>query len=130
MLLGAAARLRPRRPVALIAAWLIAMQAFVAGVAMARAAVVLASDGSDFAVTCHGNGGSDPDHGAVPDPIKAAHLCCVACGGPAAALAPAPIMPRPVALQAAQPTAFGAGAGPIGRRAVRDGPSQAPPTLA
>jgi hypothetical protein len=136
MLRGSVTCPRLRRPAAMMAAGLIALQALLAGLATAQAAVVLAASPADVAIICHGQGGGDPDHngapGSVPDPLKAAHLCCVACagGGPPAMLAQVPAMPRALAFQNLPSSASGATAGPIARRAVRDGPSQAPPTLA
>ena len=133
MLRGFVARLRlHRRPAAMIAAGLIALQAFLAGLATAQAVIVLTPNLADIAVICHGNGGSDSDHGGAPDPIKASHLCCVACasGAPPATLTQAPNMLRSVACRNLQLPPICAAAIPVARRAVRDGPSQAPPKLA
>ncbi len=67
MKLGLITRLRRyRRPGVVIAAGLIAVQAFLAGLVMAQAALRLAPDLSGdagFAVICHGNGGSASDPG-------------------------------------------------------------------
>jgi hypothetical protein len=109
-----------------------ALQAFLAGLAAAQAAIVLTASPVDVAVICHGHGGGNTDHGSNPDPRDAAHLCCVACacGGAPATLAQAPPVPRAVAFRSLGAAAARAVAGPILRRAVRDGPSQAPPTPA
>ncbi len=96
MKLGLITRLRRyRRPAVVIAAGLIAVQAFLAGVVMAQAALMLAPDLSEdagFAVICHGNGGSPSDPGTAPDPAKSQHPCCVTCAaGAAPAVLPAPL---------------------------------------
>jgi hypothetical protein len=132
MLGGSIARLRLRRPTAVIAAGLVALQAFLAGLAAAQAAAVLTPSLADVAVICHGGGGSDPDHGGAPDPIKASHLCCLACAaaGPPVTLAQTPIVLRSVIGRNLQLPPIVATAVPIAARAKRDGPSQAPPMLA
>ena len=130
--LGCIARLRLRRPAAVLVAGLIALQAFLAGLAAAQAAIVLTGNPTEVAIICHGHGGGSSDHGSNPDPRDAAHLCCVACacGGAPATLAQAPPMPRAAAFRSLRSSPLSAAAAPIGRRVVRDGPSQAPPTLA
>jgi len=135
MKLGLIAHLRRyRRPAVVLAAGLIAAQAFLAGVVMAQAALMLAPDLSGdagFAVICHGNGGSGSDPGTAPDPAKSQHPCCVTCAaGAAPAVVPAPLSvlradrPRPLAAPFLSAAAIR-----IAPRAVRAGPSQAPPSL-
>jgi hypothetical protein len=119
---------RWRRPIVLIAAWLVVLQAFLAGIATARAGVALASDPVD--VICHGSGTTDSGSGTAPDQIW--HLCCTYCLSAAPALTP-PDVPG-VALrdsrQAAQPISLQRFIVVITPGAVRAGPSQAPPGTA
>ena len=67
MPLGLIARLRRhRRAVALAAAGLLAVQAFLAGLSMAQAALMLSpnlADADGFNIICHSNGGAGSDHG-------------------------------------------------------------------
>src|SRR5262249_59348586 len=78
----------------LIAIWLIALQAFVAGLAMAQNGAAIASD----PVVCHGSG--DPGDPAAPDSEKFRDLCCAYCMSavpgvpPPAALSLRPLQPR------------------------------------
>jgi hypothetical protein len=115
---------RCRRPIVLIAAWLVVLQAFLAGVATAQSGAMLASDPA--AVICHG---SDSADGTAPDVVEAWHLCCAACTAPAVA-APAvpgagPIEPR----SASRPSVPQRFIIIVSHGAIRAGPSQAPPTL-
>jgi hypothetical protein len=140
---GLIARLRRyRRPAVMIAAGLIAVQAFLAGLTTAQAALVLTSnptDVADFAVICHGNGSSSSDSAQDPatsgpaktDPAKNQHPCCVAC---AAGATPATLPEQLTLLRADRCRAFKspsfcAVSILITPRAVRAGPSQAPPSL-
>ena len=66
-----------RRPIVLIAAWLIVLQAFLAGVAAAQAAAMAAAD--PINAICHGAGGADANDGATPQSAKIEHLCCAHC---------------------------------------------------
>jgi hypothetical protein len=134
MKLGLIAHLRRyRRPAVVLAAGLLAVQAFLAGLVMAQAALVLTPglpDDAGFAVICHGNGGSPSDPGTPPDPAKSQHPCCVTC---AAGAAPAAVPTQLIVLRAARPRLleppfFSAAAIRIAPRAVRAGPSQAPPS--
>src|SRR5579872_7141430 len=91
MPLGLIARLRRcRRPVVMIAAGLIAVQALLAGLSMAQAAFMLTPglpDLAGFAIICHGNGGADngtAQHPGNTDPAKDGHSCCMACAASAA----------------------------------------------
>ena len=134
MPLGLIARLRRhRRPAVMIAAGLLAAQAFLAGLTTAQALVLTSNlaDGA-FAVICHGNGGS----GAAPDPAgtdpaASQHPCCEAC---ATGAAPATLPEQLIGLRADRSRLFKSPALRlvsirITPRAVRAGASQAPPIL-
>jgi hypothetical protein len=116
---------RWRRPIVLIAVWLVVLQAFLAGIATARAGAALASDPVD--VICHGSGGTGSGGGTAPDQIW--HLCCTYCLSAAPALTP-PDVPSLVLRdsgQAAQAITLQRFILVITPGAVRAGPSQAPP---
>ena len=121
-----------RRPAVLIAAWLVALQAFLTGVATAQTGAMLAADPIGAAVICHGGGGTDPAKPAAPDTGTAWHLCCTYC------MSAAPALPTPVAPGIALPSARNGAAPPelvrftaiAARGAVRAGSSQAPPSQA
>jgi hypothetical protein len=126
---------RCRRPAVMIAAGLIAVQAALAGPAMAQAALVPTpnlADVADFAVICHGNGGAGSDHGTAPDPAKNQHPCCASClAGAAPATLPAQqIVPRFDRRRAVKSPVLYAASILVAPRAVRAGFSQAPPSLA
>jgi hypothetical protein len=138
MPLGLIARLRRRRrPAVMIAAGLLAVQAFLAGLATAQA-LVLASNLSDgaFAVICHGNGGSGAAQDSTEDPAgtnpaASQHPCCDAC---AAGAAPATLPEQLIVLRADRSRLFKSSvlhvvSIRITPRAVRAGASQAPPIL-
>jgi hypothetical protein len=136
MKLGLIARLRRyRRPAVMIAAGLIAVQAFLAGSAIAQAALMrvpnLAGDAA-FAVICHGNGGSDSNNGSAPEPGEDHHPCCVSCvaGAPPATLPEQLIALRSDCGRVFKSPSFYAASIPIAPRAVRAGASRAPPSLA
>ena len=117
-----------RRPIVLIAAWLIALQAFLAGVAAAQAAAMAASD--PINAICHGAGGAGTSDGTASQSAKIEHLCCAHCTSVAPAIAP-PDAPRAApARLASRPLACSSFTVVIARGAVRAGPSQAPPTPA
>jgi hypothetical protein len=134
MPLGLIARLRRyRRPAILIAAGLIAVQAFMAGLTTAQALVLTSNPAAvaDFPVICHGNGGSGSDNGKSPDPAGNQHPCCVAC---AAGATPATLPEQLIVLNADRCRVFKspffcAASIRITPRAVRAGASQAPPSL-
>jgi hypothetical protein len=143
MPLGLIARLRRyRRPAVVMAAGLIAAQALLAGLAGAQAALVLTPDLltpdlltsslADFAVICHGDGGADSDRGTVPDPAKSRHPCCMSCtaGVPPATLPAQQMVARADRGGVLKSPALRATSILIAPRAVRAGPSQAPPSLA
>ncbi|HWF96691.1 MAG TPA: hypothetical protein VG291_17185 [Xanthobacteraceae bacterium] len=124
---------RYRRPAVIVGAGLIAVQAFLAGLVLAQAELRLAPDlagDAGFAVICHGNGGSNSDPGTAPEPAKSQHPCCLTCAAGAAAPAVAPeqlIVLRADRPWLLTPRFFSAAAIQIAPRAVRAGPSQAPP---
>jgi hypothetical protein len=109
-------------------AWLVVLQAFLAGFATAQAGAMLASDPAD--VICHGSGSADTGDGTVPD--KALHLCCSFCVSAAPSVSapdtPGVTMPQP--RQAARPRVVSGFTVIISPGAVRAGPSQAPPRQA
>ena len=121
-----------RRPPIAIAVVLTVLQTLVVGIATARAASL---EPFEAGVICHGTGGQD-DSGTNPasNPASDSHkaLCCVFCIATAQALPPAtPLtsagLPRVADIALAAPSQ---GVVLIARRAVRAGPSQAPPSLA
>ena len=116
------------RPIALLAAGLIVLQAFLAGLAVARAALVLA-DPLGIAVICHGGNSGNTDDGTAPDPIKEIHTCCFACvaGSPAATLPERAVLPKFDLSRDSTRRAICVADVPIAHRAIRAGQSQAPP---
>jgi hypothetical protein len=133
MPLGLIARLRRRRgPAVLVVAGLLAVQAFLGGLAMAQAALMLSPNPAeaDFAVICHGNGtGSDPAGPA--DPARNQHPCCLSCmaSGPPATLPEQQGVLRPDHCPVAAKPLLCAASILIAPRAVRAGASQAPPRV-
>jgi hypothetical protein len=138
MPLGLIARLRRyRRPAVMLAAGLVAVQAFLAGLTAAQALVLTANpSGAAFSVICHGNGGAGSDNAAAqdpagPNPATTQHPCCEAC---AAAAAPATLPGQLTAVRTERSRTI---ASPVPSavlvritpRAVRAGASQAPPIL-
>jgi hypothetical protein len=115
-----------RRPLALLAATILLLQAFVTGLAGGSVAAQIATFGVDAAVICHGNS----DDGSAPA-SAAAHECCVFCAasGPVLLSAGALVIDR---LKPARYVGAAENPGDVHpiRRAVRAGPSQAPPTVA
>jgi hypothetical protein len=118
------------RPVVAIAAVLMVVQAFLAGLAGAQAALVLT--GADFAVICHGSGGAPSEQGTVPDAPEKQHPCCESCtaGAPPAVLPLPALALRTDHCRPRGSPALRAVSIPLAPRAVRAGPSQAPPSLA
>ena len=94
----------------------------------AHTAARIATFGADAGVICHGNG----DDGSTPAGTKAAHDCCTFCNNPGTGRAVGRRSGhRPAdagASHSTQPIAPG-DVRPE-RRAIRAGPSQAPPTIA
>jgi hypothetical protein len=134
MPLGLTARLRRHRgPAVLVLVLLMAVQAFLGGLAMAQAALMLSPNpaGADFAVICHGAGGAGSDPGTAPDPAKSQHPCCLSCvtSGPPATLPAQHIVLRPDRVRGLARPVLRAASILIAPRAVRAGASQAPPRL-
>jgi Protein of unknown function (DUF2946) len=119
-----------RRPIVLIAIWLVVLQTFLAGVATAQAGATAAFD--PLGAICHGSDGGGPAGAAAPDADKVRHLCCEYCTSAAPALAPPDAMgvAVPQSRAAAQRRAISRFIIVISRGAVRVGPSQAPPASA
>jgi hypothetical protein len=117
---------RFRRPIILIAVWLLVVQTLIAGLTNARAMAMLA-DPIGGAVICHGASG-EPTGGPGPDQGDA-WLCCGWCSttAPAAALpqVPSVTFAAITGVLAQMPVVASAPSRPT--RAVRAGPSQAPP---
>jgi hypothetical protein len=111
-----------RRPIVLIAVAILVLQTLVAGLATAHAAARPAADAAGI-ILCHGNG----DDGTAPQG-QAAHDCCTLC----TAAAPVGVAPSLVVLArldlVRNPEALKPSGGPHRLpRAIRAGPSQAPP---
>jgi hypothetical protein len=118
-----------RHAITLIAAWLVALQAFLAGVATAQAAAMLAAPAS-VDVICHGSGSGGGADSTAPGTAKIEHLCCVSCTSGAPALPP-PAAPRLAEVrQIPRPAIVLGFTFVISPGAIRAGPSQAPPSLA
>jgi hypothetical protein len=115
-----------QRPLVALAAAILIVQTLVAGLASGTTAARIATFGAD-AVICHGNG----DDGSTPAGPAAAHECCTFCtnAGPVALAAGAVVLdhltPAYLIAQADHPAAVR-----LTGRAIRAGPSQAPPTAA
>jgi hypothetical protein len=141
MPLGLVARLRRyRRPAVMIAAGLMAVEALLAGLATAQATTLMLTPSlgevAGFAVICHGDGGAGSDYGRAEDPAKSDpsknwHPCCLSCaaGAPQATLPEQLIGLRSDRRRAFKSPFFSAASILIAPRAVRAGPSQAPPSL-
>jgi hypothetical protein len=114
-----------QRPLVSLAVAILLLQTLVAGLASAHIAGQIATFGAD-AVICHGNG----EDGSTPVQ-KAAHDCCTFCtnAGPVALSPTAPVIahltPERAIARADDPAD-----GRPARRAIRAGPSQAPPNVA
>ena len=114
-----------RRPLVLIAVAILVLQTLVAGLASAHAAAQLMANGTEFGVLCHGNA----DDGSTPG-TAAAHDCCIFC----TATGPVALTPAWVVLAQFRTVRHAdARLSPhdLTRlpRAIRAGPSQAPPTF-
>ena len=120
-----AALRQSRRPLVALAAAILLMQTLVAGLASGDTAARIATFGAD-AVICHGNG----EGGSTPAG-KAAHDCCTFCTnpGPVALSADTPVLDRLTPAYRIAQADHVSDVRPL-RRAVRAGPSQAPPTIA
>jgi len=119
-----------RRPIVLIAVWLVVLQAFLAGVAIAQAGPMAASD--PLGAICHGSDGAGPADGTAPDANKVRHVCCEYCMSAAPALAPPGGAGAPAAQSrpASQLSEFSRFIIVMLPGAIRAGPSQAPPASA
>jgi hypothetical protein len=117
-----------RRPIVVFAAWLLVLQAFLTGVATARAGVAWAAHLAD--PICHGTRGADQASGGAPDDAEAFHACCAYCLSVVPTLAPpaAPLVVAPPAIAGTR--AMSPFTVVITRCAIRAGPSQAPPAFA
>lgn len=117
-----------RRPFIAVAIALVLVQTVVAGLATAQAAAVL--EPFEAGAICHGAGGSATDP-AQPDSGKAWDRCCAFCAATAPALLPVtpPVAGRIERAQDGSPPSASHDIVLIARRAVRAGPSQAPPSL-
>ena len=114
-----------QRPLVMLAAAILVVQTLVAGMASAHVAGQLATFGAD-AVICHSNG----EDGSTPVGA-AAHECCVFCTNPGpVALSPDMPLIDQVAPARRADEADTPGDVRLARRAIRAGPSQAPPTIA
>jgi hypothetical protein len=86
-----------RRPIVLMAVWLVVLQAFLVGLATARAGALL--DPGPIGVVCHGSpgtpSGASPADAPDSDTAQAWHLCCAAC-----------LLAVPAIADAALPTLF------------------------
>jgi hypothetical protein len=127
---NAFARHPSRRPLVLLAAWLVVLQAFLAGIATAQAGAVSVAD--PLAVVCHGAGGGSSTDAPLSDAGKAWHVCCTVC------LASVPALLAPEVSAVIGADTFRAGPRPVladfgvilARTAIRAGPSQGPPAFA
>jgi hypothetical protein len=121
-----AALRQSQRPLVLLAVAILLVQTLVAGLASAHTAARIATFGADAGVICHGN-----DDGSTPAGTPAAHDCCAFCNnpGPVALSAGAPVVDRLIPAHRTDGADAPNDVRP-GRRAIRAGPSQAPPTTA
>lgn len=119
-----------RRAIASIAAWLVVLQAFFAGLAIAQTGAVLTFDPAAAAAICHGSGGAGPDDTTAPLTGKVRHLCCAYCMSAAPAVPPPAtpdvLQPRPILRLVADSSFIVV----FAHQAVRAGQSQAPPLSA
>jgi hypothetical protein len=116
-----------QRPLVLLAVAILLVQTLVTGLASAHTAARIATFGADAGVICHGDG----EDGSTPAGTAAAHDCCAFCNnpGPVALSAGVPVINRLTPAHRAGAADAPADVRP-GRRAIRAGPSQAPPTTA
>jgi hypothetical protein len=114
----------------LLAAWLVALQAFLAGLAIAQAATMSLAD--PLAVICHGTQSGSPADMPVPDAGKIWHLCCTFClsSAPAVIAPDTPSVAGANFVRIAPPLILSPFGVILARGVVRAGSSQAPPALA
>jgi hypothetical protein len=119
-----------RRAIVSIAAWLVVLQAFFAGVAIAQTGATPSFDPVAAAAICHGSGGAGSDDTTAPETGKVRHLCCAYCMSAAPAVPP----PAPLNVLQSRPisrlVAYSSFTFVLAHQAVRAGRSQAPPGLA
>jgi hypothetical protein len=112
-----------------VAIALVVVQTFVAGLASAQSASISGSEA--LGVICHGTGGAEPPAGSAPPFGKARDICCAFCA--AAPPAVLPVTPPAIGrVEHAGDDGLPATAHDIvliAKRAVRAGPSQAPPSF-
>lgn len=115
-----------RHPLVRLAVSILLLQSVVTGLAGGAVAARIATFGADAAVICHGN---DND-GSAPAPV-AVHECCMFCtaSGPAVLSSAVPVIDRLHPARFVGQAESPGDVHPI-RRAVRAGPSQAPPAVA
>src|SRR3954470_7511876 len=125
-----------RRAIVSIAAWLVVLQAFFAGVAIAQTGATLTFDPVAAAAICHGSGGAGSGDTTAPETGKVRHLCCAYCMSTAPAVPPpaVPNVPRPRPIfgrprQFSRLVAYSGFTLVFAHQAVRAGRSQAPPAL-
>jgi len=87
-----------RRAIVSIAAWLVVLQAFFAGVAIAQTGATLSFDPFAAAAICHGSGGAGSDDTTAPETGKVRHLCCAYCMSAAPAVSYSGTARRPCLL--------------------------------
>ena len=118
-----------RRAIALIAAWLVVLQAVLAGMAIAQAAAAWTADPLAAAAICHGSGSAGSEQQPAPETGKVRHLCCAYC------MSAAPAVPPPAAPNVLQSrpilrlVTYSGFTLVLAHQAVRAGRSQAPPAL-
>jgi hypothetical protein len=112
-----------RRPLVRLAVAILLLQAVVAGLASGHVAAQIATFGTD-GVICHGS-----DEGSAPAQA-AVHDCCVLC---TAAAPVALVVTTPEIARLAPARRAGHAENPVhvrhAQRAIRAGPSQAPPSV-
>ena len=116
-----------RRAIVSIAAWLVVLQGFFAGVAIAQTGATLSFDPVAAAAICHGAGGAGSDDPTAPESGKVRHLCCAYCMSAAPAVSPPAVpnvlQPRPIS----RLVAYSGFTLVFAHQVVRAGRSQAPP---
>jgi hypothetical protein len=117
-----------RRPLIAIAIALVVLQTLVTGIALAQSATSL--EPFDAGVICHAGGDGSTSTSDLPSDSHKA-LCCVFCIATAPALLPAapPVTQRLALVAQNGSSAASQDIVLIARRAVRAGPSHAPPSL-
>ncbi len=117
-----------RRPIALVVAWLVVLQAFLAGVAAVQAATLSAS--ASLELICHSTDGGNGVAGGPSDDGAKPHHCGACCLSAPPALAAPGAPPVAVAASAARVAVWSPYTVVIAHGAVRAGLSQGPPRRA